>query len=43
MNTLRRLPVQKSVKLMRGKWIIAYEKRLFQDADGVYKGLMEAA
>jgi hypothetical protein len=44
MNTLRRLPVQKAIKLNRGKWVIAYDKnRLFQDADKVYNGLVEAA
>jgi hypothetical protein len=44
MNTLRRLPVQKAVNLAKGKWIIAYDKnRLYEDADKVYNGLLEAA
>lgn len=44
MNTLRRLPVQKAVKLAKGRWIIAYDKnRHYEDADKVYNGLVESA
>ena len=36
--------MQKAVHLAKGKWIIAYDKnRLYEDADKVYNGLLEAA
>ena len=36
--------MQKAVHLAKGKWIIAYDKnRLYEDADKVYNGLVEAA
>jgi len=42
-NTLRRLPVQKSIKMRKGKWILAYDKnKNFNDADKLYNQMVQS-
>ena len=43
-NVLRRLPIQKAVRLGKQRWIIAYDKnRHYQDADNAYNQMVQAS
>lgn len=42
-NTMRRLPVQKSIKLKRQAWIMCYDKnKNFNDADKLYQQMVQS-
>lgn len=42
-NTLRRLPVQKSITLKKGAWILCYDKfKNFNDADRLYQAMVQS-